>query len=199
MKTSNRIIALEIFAKRAVEELVNIIPCPHFNDRNLGYTIKIGDTRISPNGRKRKSSFGWCSFREKMIMIDRVHAEKSSIEEVKDTILHEIAHARAYHLHGEPNHGAAWKMECRIIGAVPKATAKAEGAMLEHLHDSAKWTVAYINGDHVEKVCTAKRKLKSLQHRKIKGREETSGKLFLVPTNIWKTGDTSLIIRHATR
>jgi len=41
-------------------------------------------------------------------------------EQVRDTILHEIAHAIAGHKAG---HGWQWKAECRRIGANPNRTA----------------------------------------------------------------------------
>lgn len=45
-------------------------------------------------------------------------AEKNSDDEVRDTLLHEVAHALVGPRHG---HGAVWKAKCREIGAKPEA------------------------------------------------------------------------------
>lgn len=52
--------------------------------------------------------------------------------EVKQTILHEIAHALTWKRYGSlcarQPHGAAWRMVCREIGAVPRACSESEVA-----------------------------------------------------------------------
>ena len=53
-----------------------------------------------------------------MIRIGRAHALDASEAEIRDTILHEIAHALAG---PEARHGARWKAIARRIDATPRA------------------------------------------------------------------------------
>ncbi len=61
---------------------------------------------------------GDCNFQDRVIRIGRAHALDASEAEIRDTILHEIAHALAG---PEVRHGAAWKAVARRIGATPRA------------------------------------------------------------------------------
>ena len=61
---------------------------------------------------------GDCRFEDRLIRIGRGHALDAGEAEVRDTILHEIAHALAG---PEARHGPAWKAAARRIGATPRA------------------------------------------------------------------------------
>ena len=61
---------------------------------------------------------GDCNFQDRVIRIGRAHALDASEAEIRDTILHEIAHALAG---PEARHGARWKAIARRIGATPRA------------------------------------------------------------------------------
>jgi hypothetical protein len=70
-----------------------------------------------------KKRFGVCRIRKKIISLSRPLVLLNPEEEVRDTILHEIAHALAWERHGEiGHHDARWKAICREIGARPVAT-----------------------------------------------------------------------------
>ena len=56
---------------------------------------------------------GCCNYHDKRISISFDLARNGSDEDVRDTILHEIAHALVGRTH---NHGAAWKTKAREIG-----------------------------------------------------------------------------------
>ena len=73
--------------------------------------------RFSP----AESRLGECREREKVIRLSRRHAVNGDPREVRDTILHEIAHALAG---AKARHGPAWKAVARRIGATPKARAE---------------------------------------------------------------------------
>jgi predicted SprT family Zn-dependent metalloprotease len=60
--------------------------------------------------------FGCCKYREKIISLSRPLTLMNSEEQVRDTLLHEIAHA----LTPGTGHGVAWKRKCLEIGANPK-------------------------------------------------------------------------------
>jgi len=65
----------------------------------------------------RKSALGVCFYGAKMeIQLSKILVPHLSIDEVEDTILHEIAHAIAGY---EAAHGPVWKAACIKIGADP--------------------------------------------------------------------------------
>ncbi len=71
------------------------------------------------NARRR---FGMCQFDKKHISLSRPLCELNSSAEVKDTILHEVAHALAWERHGvNCGHDDRWKSICVEIGARPHA------------------------------------------------------------------------------
>lgn len=58
-------------------------------------------------------------------------------DEVRDTILHEIAHFKAGLKAG---HGRPWKEACRAIGAVPERLARLEGDLIKKVQaETAKY------------------------------------------------------------
>lgn len=85
-------------------------------------THNVGELNFGFNN--RKNSVGICRFRNKVpfaIEISNVFAPYLSDEEIKDTILHEIAHALAGR---EANHDHKWKAIAKSIGANPSRTAE---------------------------------------------------------------------------
>ena len=65
-----------------------------------------------------KRRLGDCHFGDRVIRISRAHALEGSEEQIRDTVLHEIAHAIAG---PEAGHGPLWKATARRIGATPRA------------------------------------------------------------------------------
>ena len=63
---------------------------------------------------------GDCDFRDRVIRIGRAHVLEGSEEQIRDTVLHEIAHALAGR---EAGHGPLWRETARRIGATPRAKA----------------------------------------------------------------------------
>lgn len=76
-----------------------------------------------------KTIYGQCSYRKHTIFLSRPLTERSEPEYVRDTILHEIAHALVGPGHG---HSAVWKRMARTIGANPKRTS-------DHASVARKW------------------------------------------------------------
>ena len=71
------------------------------------------------NARRR---FGMCNFSKKHISLSRPLCELNDETEVRDTVLHEIAHALAWQRHGKNcGHDKRWKAICVEIGARPEA------------------------------------------------------------------------------
>jgi predicted SprT family Zn-dependent metalloprotease len=71
------------------------------------------DWRFSFDHARRR--FGKCDYTHKCITLSRPLTFLNGIDEVRDTILHEIAHA----LCPKDGHGARWRATCRRIGAKP--------------------------------------------------------------------------------
>jgi predicted SprT family Zn-dependent metalloprotease len=72
---------------------------------------------------RERRAFGTCSYQLKTIRLSLPLVELNPEDEVRDTILHEIAHALVGPGH---NHDDIWKAKCRQIGARPEATYDAE-------------------------------------------------------------------------
>jgi predicted SprT family Zn-dependent metalloprotease len=82
-----------------------------------GLTVK-GWTFLFDRSTRR---LGICRFNSKRIQVSRPLAEVNSVETVRDTLLHEIAHAL---VGPAASHGAVWKLQAQAIGARPVACAK---------------------------------------------------------------------------
>ena len=61
--------------------------------------------------------YGQCRYSKKEIGVTKVLANLNTIEETKDVVLHEIAHALTGPGHG---HDFVWKRMCRKVGARPE-------------------------------------------------------------------------------
>lgn len=115
---------------------------------------------------------GLCNLTEKRISISRVHVENNSVADVKDTVLHEFAHAITFELYGEAGHGELWQNTARVIGAIPKATAKYE------LPVSPWMLVVYCaESQSVKKLSPRYRKNKKIRDYFLRGQPDTKGKL----------------------
>lgn len=68
---------------------------------------------------RAKRRFGCCNFTKKQISLSRTLTELNSEKIVKETILHEIAHALAGRSHG---HDKKWKGIAVSLGCTPRST-----------------------------------------------------------------------------
>jgi predicted SprT family Zn-dependent metalloprotease len=80
--------------------------------KDLGWQFELNQTA--------KRRVGQCSHRTKTISYSLYYLEKSTDEDIKDTILHEIAHALVDPQHG---HDSTWRIKCMEIGAKPQRLA----------------------------------------------------------------------------
>lgn len=92
---------------------------------------------------RSKKTIGLCDYRQRTISLSYYAIPELSDEKVKDTILHEIAHA----LTPGAGHGAEWKAMCRRIGANPNRVYRATQEEADSLASKAKYTVI-CNGPH---------------------------------------------------
>lgn len=94
---------------------------------NLNQVISLGNQLMKQHGLtslgwffeldNAKRRFGVCKYRSRTIGISKYLAVLNDEAQVKDTILHEIAHALVGPGHG---HDAVWKRKCIEIGAKPE-------------------------------------------------------------------------------
>ena len=115
---------------------------------------------------KAKRRYGQCRYHKQEIGITKQLANINSIEETKDVVLHEIAHALTGIGHG---HDALWRRMCIKVGARPercysseatggnvkqvkgkyKVINKDTGEVYSYYHRRPKtrdWSAAWING-----------------------------------------------------
>lgn len=89
----------------------------------------------------RKTAIGVCNYREKTIFYSTVFLKQEE-KEIKDTLLHEIAHA----LTKGSGHGREWKRMCILLGCKPKRTKSSNNECKEELLKTAKYIAVCKNG-----------------------------------------------------
>jgi predicted SprT family Zn-dependent metalloprotease len=72
---------------------------------------------------RRKRNLGLCRYHRKTIELSIFFVDRNDWDEIRDTILHEIAHALVGPDHG---HDAVWKAKCLEIGARPERCGQAD-------------------------------------------------------------------------
>ena len=80
-----------------------------------------------------KTSLGKCRYgHHRVIFLSRWFVLNNSEHEIRDTILHEIAHALDFHDRGTTDHGRNWRRHCRRIGCVPRRCSKETNKPANH-------------------------------------------------------------------
>jgi predicted SprT family Zn-dependent metalloprotease len=72
---------------------------------------------------RRKRTMGLCLYARRTIELSVHLVDRNGPEEVRDTILHEIAHALVGPGHG---HDAVWRRKCLEVGARPERCSEAD-------------------------------------------------------------------------
>lgn len=164
-----------------------------FNITKPLYNFVIDDTNNWRDKPKKNYCYGWCTPIKRTIVIDYRHCEYNEEKYVKDTILHEIAHAIDYVINGYSSHGANWKRICRIIGAVPMAKGRKDSKKsMEERIKSAKYAIVDCR-DPLKALGYCSRKLKNMHGRWYADNPSTIGRLYHVPSEIFLTKDKDLI------
>lgn len=154
----------------------------------------------------RKRSFGWCSYRKELIGVSVHHVDHNPMNEVINTIRHEIAHALHYLSYVDKDredkffrkvkrgkrwmrvikpHGREWKQFAMLVGATPEATGK--NSFSDKI--SSRWTLVVDQGNNVleDTGFTYHRFAVNLNNRWLRNRKNsTMNKLFMVETPEWE-------------
>lgn len=144
------------------------------------------DWSYSFDNAKRRA--GVCKISGKVISISLSHIENNELETIKDTILHELAHAIAYQLHKDTGHGLHWKIIAREIGAIPKARGQfnlAESPWLL-VHSCTKTSALNV-------ISQRYRRNKKIKNYFLSGRPETKGELFFIEQQQFKLYEQGLL------
>ena len=75
----------------------------------------------------QKRNLGYCRPRKKVISISKSFMESNPFPIIKDTLLHEIAHALHFLETGKTNHSNGWKRFALKVGCEPKRCAETNG------------------------------------------------------------------------
>jgi len=119
----------------------------------------------------RKRAFGVCHYRKKTIQLSTVLTATEPEHKVRDTVLHEVAHALAG---ASAKHGPRWREMARAVGATPRACAEAT------VTPKYVWVIKH--GDQVVKGYYKRPSLRvqqSIPYMWVKGRPDTKGQLHL--------------------
>lgn len=92
-----------------------------------------------------KKSLGMCVYGSKSIKLSSYLLPFMSDDDVKDTILHEIAHALDWECRGKSDHGPEWKKWAIKVGAKPNRISK----ISKEITDKSKYTLTCPNGHKV--------------------------------------------------
>lgn len=122
-----------------------------------------------------KKRAGMCKINSKEISFSINHIENNDMETIKDTILHEFAHAIAYHLHKDIGHGRHWKSVARQIGAIPKAKGRFNLPI-------APWLLVHAcsRTSQINPISERFRRNNKIKNYFLVGRPETKGELFFI-------------------
>jgi predicted SprT family Zn-dependent metalloprotease len=94
-----------------------------FDNLKTTYSKELDGYKLDFNN--RISALGLCSYRKKVIYISKVHLEATNLDQMIDTLKHEVAHAYSYYHNGKDGcgHNHHFYNACRVVGATPKRCA----------------------------------------------------------------------------
>lgn len=112
---------------KAVEKLANELLDTTFTIKTSQNTYNLNAKKIGYSFKfdRAKRRFGCCKYTKKLITLSKHMCEQNLHQlngKIRDTILHELAHAFSYHIYGMngTGHGWRWKNVAKQIGSVAK-------------------------------------------------------------------------------
>lgn len=132
----------------------------------------LADWRFKINGRL-KSTLGRCCYTSKLIELSKEYVLNDSIENITDTILHEIAHA----LVPSGKHCERWKAMCRKIGARPEQYKSTSELVKPYKYQLAVVHRGVYGSKSVERLRKFSNRKTNLYGKALRGQPETFNKL----------------------
>jgi len=138
-----------------------------------------------------KRRAGLCNMTKREISFSRHHVKNNLSPVIRDTILHEFAHAIAFERHGDTGHGFHWKNIAQQLGATPKAKGNFELPV-------APWLLVH----HCPKTFNIKpiakrfRRNKKIKNYFLIGRPDTQGELYFIKQADFYQFEQGLIQQH---
>ena len=149
------------------------LACLHLEDWHFGWD-------------KTTRRLGCCKMQPRRISLSRYYAEAYATkdpEQLRRTLLHELAHALAWVHHGSRGHGPVWKHYCAALG-IPGERAGVRGIEFEAPRREPRFQLCHSETGEIYRTYTRRprRTAASLRRCYIPGRKaETLGKLIIKP------------------
>jgi predicted SprT family Zn-dependent metalloprotease len=126
----------------------------------------LADKGWSAGWDRARLRFGACWPKRKQITLSRVLTELNDEAQVRDTVLHELAHALAFERYGRVrSHGPEWKAIAQSLGASPRACS-ATGLL-----PKGRYALVHRTTGEVYRTYQRKPRRTNLQGRYIQGRK----------------------------
>lgn len=132
---------------------------------------------------------GTCNLTKHIITIDMDHDMHRDGDQLKDTVLHECAHALAgievSTTGRRMAHGRRWKRWASLLGASPTATQrpKDHAAAYAKMAATSKYQIVYLSEDGaVKPMSICNRRLKNIERRGFKSIPASRGRLWYIRT-----------------
>lgn len=127
--------------------------------------------RLSLDNARRRA--GACHPVQKRISLSRHHLRLNDYLVVKDTLLHEVAHAIVWEKYRQTGHGSRWKQTIQQLGGIAKATGQFETP-------TAPWVLVYLdaNSGKIRKLAERHRRSRKIAAYSLKGEPDTQGRLY---------------------
>ena len=135
---------------------------------------------------KTSRRLGCCKMRQQRISLSRYYAEAYATrdpEQLWRTLLHELAHALAWHYHRNTGHGSIWKRYCTALG-IPGERASVRGIEFTAPRSEPRFNLCHQETGEIFRTYTRKPRLSAARLKAcyIPGRKaETLGKLIIKP------------------
>jgi predicted SprT family Zn-dependent metalloprotease len=132
---------------------------------------------------------GACFPGKKLLTISLHHIELNDWVTIKDTLVHEIAHALAWEQFGERGHGPNWRRLVSRLGGQAKATGRFN---LPQAH----WVIVWrdVERQQLTRIADRFRRSRSIRYWALKNRPESLGQLHYISHRqyqAWQKGELS--------
>ena len=91
-----------------------------WNQLKTSYAKELRNYDLGFDNAKRR--LGQCDYHNRVISLSKVHIEATNLDQMFETLRHEVAHAYSYHHHGDrgAGHNGLFYKACELIGAKPQ-------------------------------------------------------------------------------